>query len=221
MQIEWVFIFLILWLLVCWLGSVALEATGMQRKKARFQALSALTGTGFTTSEAESVVNHPSRRIIISLLIFVGNTGIIAALVLLVFTLAAAVKAQEFMKIGILLAIGILAVLFIVTGIMNRLTSRIVSSIHKGKKNKTRLVAVDEVLYESGSFGIVRFRVSEDAVGASHTLQSVGIGDPAIRIIAIERSGSAIPSPSITEHLQADDGLLCYGELSRLNPAAW
>lgn len=40
-------------------GAVALMITGMEEKKARFQALSAFSGTGFTTREAESVVNHP------------------------------------------------------------------------------------------------------------------------------------------------------------------
>ncbi|MDI6886556.1 MAG: hypothetical protein QMD22_09525, partial [archaeon] len=40
-------------------AAIALMMTGMDEKRARFQALSAFTGTGFTTREAESVVNHP------------------------------------------------------------------------------------------------------------------------------------------------------------------
>ena len=47
MQFELILVFF-----TVWLGSAALEASGMDRKKARFQALSALTGTGFTTGEA-------------------------------------------------------------------------------------------------------------------------------------------------------------------------
>jgi Trk-type K+ transport system membrane component len=47
-------------------ASIALMMTGMNQKRARFQALSAFTGTGFTTKEAESVMNHPLRRKIIS-----------------------------------------------------------------------------------------------------------------------------------------------------------
>ena len=43
-------------------AAVALMMTGMEKKKARFQALSAFSGTGFTTKEAEFVVNHPQRR---------------------------------------------------------------------------------------------------------------------------------------------------------------
>jgi len=34
-------------------------ATGLSRESARFQARSALTGGGFTTTESEAVVRHP------------------------------------------------------------------------------------------------------------------------------------------------------------------
>jgi len=62
MQIVVILIAAVVWLLTFWLGSTALGATGMQRIKARFQALSSITGTGFTTRESESIVNHPKRR---------------------------------------------------------------------------------------------------------------------------------------------------------------
>lgn len=39
--------------------------TGLDINIARFQALSAFTGTSFTTKEAEDVVDHPQRRRII------------------------------------------------------------------------------------------------------------------------------------------------------------
>ena len=59
------------------IGAVALEMTGLSREMASFQAQSAFTGTGFTTSESEYVVSHPLRRKIIKMLIFIGNAGII------------------------------------------------------------------------------------------------------------------------------------------------
>ena len=54
-------------------GTIALMMTGMDRKKASFQALSAFTRAGFTTREAEAVVNNPQRRRIITWLIILGN----------------------------------------------------------------------------------------------------------------------------------------------------
>ena len=53
----------------------ALIATGMTPEIAAFQARSAFSGAGFTTTEAENVVNHPLRRKIIGTTMFVGNLG--------------------------------------------------------------------------------------------------------------------------------------------------
>ena len=60
------FYFLLLALLVIFVSflsvraaAIALMMAGMSEKRVRFQALSASSGTGFTTKEAESVVDHP------------------------------------------------------------------------------------------------------------------------------------------------------------------
>ena len=44
------------------MGTLALQRTGLSREAATFQAQSAFMGVGFTTSESESLVNHPVRR---------------------------------------------------------------------------------------------------------------------------------------------------------------
>ena len=50
--IATVFVVVIVSLLVTRVATVALTLTGMSREMVRFQARSALTGVGFTTSEA-------------------------------------------------------------------------------------------------------------------------------------------------------------------------
>lgn len=63
-------------LLITRIATIALTATGMPRPSARFQARSALTGVGFTTTESEAVVAHPARRRIIMALMLVGSVGL-------------------------------------------------------------------------------------------------------------------------------------------------
>lgn len=62
------------------LAAVALRLTGLPEQNAKFQAMSALTGTGFTTTEAEMIVNYPIRRKIIAWLMIFGNLGIVSVL---------------------------------------------------------------------------------------------------------------------------------------------
>ena len=68
-------------LLLARASAIALMMTGLDEKRARFQALSAFSGTGFTTKEAESVVNHPLRRQIITWIMVFGNAGIVTVIV--------------------------------------------------------------------------------------------------------------------------------------------
>ena len=44
------------------LASTIMRLTGLPDNVARFQSLSAITGTGFTTRESELIVNYPIRR---------------------------------------------------------------------------------------------------------------------------------------------------------------
>lgn len=61
-------------------ATVALTLTGLSPQIAKFQALSAFSGAGYTTTEAEQIVNYPVRRRIISLLMTLGNLGLTAIL---------------------------------------------------------------------------------------------------------------------------------------------
>lgn len=60
------------------IASVAMRLTGLPETVARFQCLSALTGTGFTTGESEMIVNYPIRRRILVALMILGNLGLIS-----------------------------------------------------------------------------------------------------------------------------------------------
>ncbi|WP_136656332.1 hypothetical protein [Nitratireductor sp. XY-223] len=60
------------------IGAVAMRLTGLPENIARFQCVSALTGTGFTTHEAEMIVNYPIRRRIVVVLMVLGNLGLIS-----------------------------------------------------------------------------------------------------------------------------------------------
>jgi len=68
---------LLLSLIITRLAAIALTLTGLSEEAARFQARSAFTGTGFTTSEAEKVVNHPVRRRIIVWLMVARSAGLV------------------------------------------------------------------------------------------------------------------------------------------------
>ncbi len=109
--------------LVVRVGSNALILTGMSSKAAKFQAISAFFGVGFTTSEAEMVMSHEVRRKVIRHLIISGNIGLTSALATLVVTFSQSkddMVMSKFITIGVVvLAVFSLGLFFnmkIITG---------------------------------------------------------------------------------------------------------
>lgn len=66
--------------LITKVATIALMHTGLSTQSARFQARSAYTAAGFTTSESEKIMNHPVRRKIIFNLMLIGNAGIVTVM---------------------------------------------------------------------------------------------------------------------------------------------
>ena len=109
------FIVLTLSILVIRTGAVALRLTGLPEAAARFQARSAFTGTGFTTSESEAIVNHPVRRRIVSLLMVVGNLGLVSVLATVIVSLVGSSGSEGAMLHQVIwLAAVLLALWFLV-----------------------------------------------------------------------------------------------------------
>jgi len=214
MQVVGMLIFLVVWLIILWLGSIALETTGMERAKARFQALSALTGTGFTTREAESIVNHPKRRRITTWLIFIGNAGIIALIILMILYLRAGLTAPPVLHIGIIVASVLALILLIKLRVLDKMTSAIVRLVRRGRA--VPYLTTEELIYRVGEYGIANVVVSEKDRMAGFALKDTGFNQGSITVLAIERKDNVLPFPKAEEILLAGDYLLCYGKVAEI-----
>ncbi len=95
------------------IAGVALRLTGLPQHVARFQSISALTGTGFTTSEAEGTMHHPTRRRILTLLMFAGNLGVVSLASTVILTMTSAEGSSNFLLqlLAMLTAIVLIVVL--------------------------------------------------------------------------------------------------------------
>jgi hypothetical protein len=210
-----VLLFAVVWLLLYWLGSLALEATGMERSKARFQALSAITGTGFTTREAESVVNHPKRRRIVAWLIVIGTTGLITLLVGLLVIVRTGVEAPS--KFFLIVVIGVIALVLVIIliGIVSRLSDLILRFLRTGP-GRTWLED-KEILVQTGPYAVVRIKLDEKVVKHDMKIRDSGLMEEGMTILAIERKNTILPLPGTDEQVQAGDWLLCYGEVGKIS----
>jgi hypothetical protein len=116
---------LIVSLTVVRIGGTALRLTGMSMQSARFQAISALTGTGFTTQEAETTMHHPVRRRILIMLMFTGHLGVVS----LASTVILGVSSAANRAIARTLLYMVLAVVVICALAMSQTLDRVMCAI--------------------------------------------------------------------------------------------
>lgn len=155
MQVEIAFLYIAIWLLMLWLGSVALEATGMERSRAHFQALSALSSTGFTTKDAETVVSHSSRRWIVSWLMFFGNAGFVTVLILIVISIQSSITNISIPRLILIVTLLLACGLFIWLGMMDRVSDAMVRFMRK-KRFLDQAITDWDLLHRKGEYGVFR-----------------------------------------------------------------
>lgn len=196
-------------------AAIALMMTGMDQKRAKFQALSAFSGTGFTTKEAESVVNHPKRRRIIGVLMITGNAGIVT---LIVTTTSSIVTSQGYhigINILVLLA-GIYVIYRIAThkGFIRRWESFVEDKLVKSPTFEEE--STEDLLHLIEGYGLVRTIVREDSFLVGRSLAAHKLSERGLLVLGIERGKNWIPIPKAMEKLKEGDKMVVYGRLDVL-----
>lgn len=196
-------------------AAIALMMTGLDRNRAVFQALSAFTGTGFTTTEAERVVRHPMRRKIISWLMILGNAGIVTVIVATTTSLATSEGLRLPINI-VILFIGILIIYKVATsaGFVRKWEKYIERKLVKAAIFEE--APVEDLLHLIEGYGLVRAIIKEGSPLAGRPLSELRAGEKGILFLGIERVREWIPTPRATETIQVGDRLVIYGPLDAL-----
>jgi hypothetical protein len=196
-------------------GAIALMMTGLHYDRAKFQALSAFSGTGFTTREAESVVNHPTRRRIVSWLMILGNAGIVAVIITATSSFVST-DVQAIPLSIVILAAGIAGIVFIATrtGLVARWEDFIERRL--GRSSLFEEGLTDELLHFAEGYGLMRLRVRAGSVLAGHTIAESEIARLGIVVLGIERGREWVAAPKGRDVFAPGDRLVVYGRLEEI-----
>jgi len=201
-------------IIVIRVGSVALKMTGLSRDVAIFQAQSAFSGTGFTTSESEIVVSHPVRRRIIRILMMLGSAGLTSAMATLVLTFIGR-SPEEMAYRGLWLALGLLALyLFARSEFIDRCMSRFFEKL-LDKWTTIRVYDYEQLLGLSKGYTISKFKVKEDSWLAGKKLRELELDREGIIVLGIYRKVNGkekyIGAPKGDTVMKVGDVIVCYG----------
>lgn len=200
--------------------TVIFRMTGLTSDKAKFQVISLFTNSGFTTQEAELIVNSRIRRKIANLTMlsgFILNVTVISVLVNVFITLG---QAESGDVLKFFLATGVFFIVmyilkklkvfeFLLKGITERITNRI---IYGGSTN------IIEVLDTYGKNSIVQVKILNlPEILQNTTLENCDLRKiHGINVLAITRNGDTNAHVSKDDILQNHDKVILFGRLANI-----
>jgi amino acid transporter len=222
MQPALMLVLITVWLFILWFGSIALEATGMERSRARFQAISALTGTGFTTREAENIVGHPKRRLIVSWMMFLGSVGIILFLLLILVVIIIGIKpvkpaSSVSLVLSALPAAALLVLYWI--GVTDKAATAIVNWLKRTGYFKLEL-SNTEIIYHAGEYSLARLTVGKAGKEVGSKIGDTSLAKEHFKLLVLERGDKVTLYPEAKEVVQAGDRLIYYGRTEEISEAS-
>jgi NhaP-type Na+/H+ and K+/H+ antiporter len=200
-------------LLAVRIATKALTMTGLSYDTASFQSYSAFFGVGFTTREAEMVVNHPVRRRIIRDLILVGNVGLTSSLATLVASMM-----QGSNQLHPLLIVGLVVVAAVGVSYLgrvrwvNKTLDRLIESslVNAGL---VRALDYELLLRVDHGYCVSEYVLEQDNPLIGRRLRDSRPWDEGVVILAIRRNDELLPGiPNREDTLEKGDIVVVYGQ---------
>ena len=207
---------IILVTLIVEIAATALKLTGLDIHTARFQALSAITGTGFTTRETELIMKHRQRRGIVMGLMILGPICFIGMPSSLLVSFR-----EAYQLLDLFVILGVVAVLLILTR-----NIRFVSFFHKQIERQLkrykypRKVQLEEVLQLNSDYGVFEWKVTPHSPLINKQLQETDFRERGSIVLAIKRPSELLAAPKASDVILSEDVLVIFGQMKGLKSLA-
>jgi uncharacterized membrane protein YphA (DoxX/SURF4 family) len=201
--IYFAFIFLVLEI-----AATLMILTGLKKEIARFQVVSLLTSTGFTTKESELILRHPLRRKIAMFLILFG----VFSLAVLISSISGLLKENFQIPQLTLITLGLVVIVIAIkTKQINRTLTRV---LHRHLQNEfaTHELPLGEVLYTDEGDLVTEIQVfAESKIVDKRSNEIFGHGADVV-LLLIQRANRKIRRKCLDLFIQEGDILLVYGD---------
>jgi hypothetical protein len=194
------------------IAAVALEISGLPRDISFFQAVSAFTGTGFTTREAEYIINHPVRRRVVIILMVLGNVGVVTLIASAVVAIGSPSDPWFYLTLaGLIVAVLLFFKLMSLRGLSDRLSNGL--RRYMLRHGHFQAVPVEELLLQARGYGVTRCRLLEGHALVGIPLSHSGLRPRELMLLSVERGDAILPLLSKDLVFQARDLLVLYGRI--------
>ncbi len=201
-------------------ATVGLSMTGLSKDLAHFQAVSAFTGSGFTTRESEEIVNHPLRRRITVHLMLLGHAGIAVAISSVILSFVNTGNESwlklTWVRLTVLSGGGLLLWLVASSEYLERVMWQITSVAlrrfaHLQLHDYTRLLRI------SSDYVVSELEIRDDDWLAGRTLEETQLAREGVLVLGIEQpDGTYLGAPHAETKIMPGDCLIVYGKQAAL-----
>lgn len=209
------FVSIIVFLIVVEIITVLFKMTGLTDEKARFQVISLLTGTGFTTKEAELIMQHPTRRRLAQFLMILGYLGFFVGTSLLVNILQNPFTTQI---VGNAIIFIVVIFVLIRSPLVKRNFDRIIERIvmrwgYSRTKSKHKMY---RMITRAKGYGIFSIIIDEDSALAGVTILNSNLKPNDMIILNIDKGDEFIGFVKRDYVLEKGDNILIYGKVDQV-----
>ncbi|MFW6437609.1 MAG: TrkA C-terminal domain-containing protein [Armatimonadota bacterium] len=194
------------------LATVALVMTGLSEESAAFQARSALTGTGFTTHEAEQVVDHPVRRRIVGWLMILRSAGVFTVITSLLLPFGG--SSDDVTRLSHLAWLVAAVILLFLMARSKWVERRLDALMTRALERWTDLRVRDysRLLNLSGNYMVTDIKLNEGDWLVGQTLREADLPAEGVNILGIHRhDGSYVGVPQPDTEFYEGDTVVLYG----------
>ncbi|CEG25626.1 TrkA C-terminal domain-containing protein [Bacillus sp. B-jedd] len=195
-------------LLVIELCTNIVELTGLEKPVARFQVISMLTNTGFTTGESELIITHPIRRRLGAFLILFGAFSLAVIISAISGILQKNFHIQE---VGIIAGILLLLLLILKLPFMHK---KLKKKLHQEMEKSYKLeeLPIKDVLLQNDEDDFMEIHVHEESGLIGKTIKDVIKTEEDINVLFIMRGEVMIRHERHDEKIREGDMIYLYGD---------
>ncbi len=208
-----VILILIFSIIITKVATATLVNTGLSQKAAKFQARSAFTGCGFTTSEAEKITQHPIRRKIVQVMMLLGNAGIVTVIASLLLTFVNQDEKALPAYFNLIIIVASVVLLAIITSsrAIDKWLDKMIN-ITLGKITKLNIRDYSALHKLSYDFQIAELHVREDDWINGKKVKECMPEQCEVKLLGIEKPGwEYIGFPKQDYIIEENDLLILYG----------
>ena len=206
-----------IFLIIIEIISVLFRLTGLPEDKARFQVISILTGTGFTTRESELITQHPTRRKLAQTVMILGYVGLAA----LISFLANIIQNKLTPKDAFILFCFTILIIII---LKNRfILFKFDKAVEKIASIKKLNIVQNKNLYalynQNDGYGLYDVLIEGNSRFVGKTLLESNLKNQHIQVINVDKGNFKVEFPSADYKIERGDKLLVYGKKNGISRA--